>query len=264
MKIDFKFISKYIKYKLTAKHKHGHGIHSPFIYTLLRQAIEGKQTSPGFAEIEKCRKEFLRNSEIIEVEDLGAGSKNAKTNQRKISNIAHSALTQKKYTQLLFRLVNYLKPKIILEFGTSLGITTMYLAEGNPEGLITTMEGSLKITDLAKTNFSKLNYNNISTVVGNFDEILPEILKTKPTLDFVFFDGNHKKEPTLRYFEACLPLKSNESLFVFDDIHWSEGMENAWDEIKKHQETVVTIDLFFFGLVFFRKEMSKQNYIIKF
>ena len=264
MNIDINFILKFVKYKLTAKHKHGHGIHSPFVYTLLREAIEGKKESDKFSEIEAIRKTLLRNSEIIEVEDLGAGSKVSKTNKRKVSTIAKNALTKKKYARLLFRLVKYFKPKTILEFGTSLGTTTMYLACADENANIISMEGSEKIAELAQKNFSKLNLNNISVKTGNFDKILPEILEGSKSLDFVFFDGNHQREPTLRYFEACLPKKNNNSVFIFDDIHWSGGMESAWEEIKKHKEIAVTIDLFFFGLVFFRKEMSKQNYVIKF
>ena len=264
MNIDFQFILKFVKYKLTAKHKHGHGIHSPFVYTLLREAIEGKEKSVKFAKIEAIRKKLLRNSKIIKVEDLGAGSKVSKTNKRKVSTIAKNALTKKKYAHLLFRLVKYFKPKTILEFGTSLGTTTMYLACADENTNIISMEGSEGITELAKKNFSKLNFNNISVKTGNFDKILPEIVEDSMNLDFVFFDGNHQKEPTLRYFEACLSKKTNDSVFIFDDIHWSIGMESAWEEIKKHKEVTVTIDLFFFGLVFFRKEMSEQNYVIKF
>ena len=262
--MDIKFALKYIKYKLTAKHKHGHGIHSPFVYKLLRKAIEGKQKSDKFTEIEACRKEFLRESETIKVTDYGAGSKGSKSNERQIKNIAKNALTRKKYTKLLFRLVHYFQPQNILEFGTSLGITTMYLSVGNPNAKVTTMEGCNNISMLAQKNFNKLNLKNISVETGNFDVILPNILKNSAKLDFVFFDGNHKKEPTLRYFENCLPFKHNDSVFIFDDIHWSNEMEAAWNEIKSHKETVVTIDLFFFGLVFFRKEMTKQDFVIKF
>lgn len=262
--MDVLFGLKYIKYKLTAKHKHGHGIHSPFVYKLLRKAIEGNRKSDKFCEIEKCRKEFLRESEIIKVTDYGAGSKGAKNNQRQVKNIAKNALTRKKYTQLLYRLVNYFKPENILEFGTSLGITTMYLAEGNLNSQLVTMEGCPVIASLAQKNFEKLNYENISVKTGNFDSLLPDVLDSFRKLDFVFFDGNHKKEPTLRYFESCLKLKHNDSVFIFDDIHWSGGMNEAWETIKNHEQTVVTIDLFFFGLVFFRKEMTKQHFIINF
>jgi len=264
MKIDIQFIIKYLKYKIGSKHKHGHGIHSPFIYELLRKVIEGKVNSERFSDIENLRKQLLKNDNSIVVRDLGAGSKVSKTRERKISEIAKNALTREKYARLLFRLVDFFKPKNIVELGTSLGISTLYLATASGNSHIITLEGSEEVAKIARHNFELLKCKNIEIQIGNFDDVLPVVLGKIESLDFVFFDGNHQKEPTLRYFEACLERKNNNSVFIFDDIHWSEGMESAWNEIKRHEKVVVTIDLFFFGLVFFRKEMSKQNFIIKF
>ena len=158
MNIDFSFILKFVKYKLTAKHKHGHGIHSPFVYTLLREVIEGKEKPDKFAKIEGIRKKLLRNSERIVVEDLGAGSKVSRTNKRKISTIAKNALTKKKYARLLFRLVKYFKSKTILEFGTSLGTTTMYLAAANGNSNIISMEGGVINTSISAANVAGFNF----------------------------------------------------------------------------------------------------------
>ncbi len=264
MNTVIRFIIRYLKYKFTSKHKHGHGIHSPFVYNLLRNVIEGKVKSENYKKIEAIRKSLLKNHNVIKINDLGAGSRVSKSNVRKISEIAQSALTRKKYARLLYRLVNYFEPPKILELGTSLGISTLYLSHASENSQIISIEGSHEIAKIAQNNFELLGCKNIELLIGNFDEVLPKALEKLGGLDFVFFDGNHQKEPTLRYFNACLEFKNNDSIFVFDDIHWSEGMENAWNEIKSHQDVVVTIDLFFFGLVFFRKEMSKQNFIIKF
>lgn len=262
--MDISFAIKYLKYKYSAKHKGGHGIHSPFIYDLLRNAIEGNEKSEKFEKIELLRKQLLKSDKIIEVKDLGAGSKVSKSNQRKVADIAKAVLTSEKYAQLLFRLVRYLKPKTVLELGTSLGITTLYLAEAVKNTEIVTVEGSPELARLAIQNFMRLGYRNIELKNSEFDLVLPKILNELRTLDFVFFDGNHRKEATLRYFEMCLPNINNNTIFVFDDIHWSQEMESAWNEIKKHNQVKATIDLFHFGLVFFRNELSKQDFIIKF
>ena len=41
-------------------------------------------------------------------------------------------------------------------------------------------------------------------------------------------------------------------------------MENAWNHIKQHGKSTVTIDLFFVGIVFIKKELSKENFKIRF
>ena len=174
-------------------------------------------------------------------------------------------LFRSKYGQFLFRLAYHFKPNTILELGTSLGITTSYLAFANQNSKVITIEGCTNISSEAKNCFQSLGLNNIETVVGNFDSVLSSRLKTQDSrFDFVFFDGNHKKKPTLNYFNQCLSHATNDSVFIFDDIHWSDEMEEAWEEIKSHPKVIVTIDLFFLGLVFFRKEQAKENFVLRF
>ena len=106
---------------------------------------------------------------------------------------------------------------------------------------------------------------NIELQQGNFNEILSPFIASTAPLDFVFVDGNHKYEPTIQYFNTLLPKLHEQSILVFDDIHWSKEMEQAWLEIQGHPSVTLTIDLFFIGLVFFRKEnIAKQNMVIRF
>ena len=263
--MDFQFFFKYLSYKLTSWHKHGYGIHSPFVFELLTKTMRNFKSFDCYKDIEKLRKTAKYTNKTIEIEDFGAGSHILKSNKRKIKDIAKYSLTKKKYAQLLFRLVNHFKPENVLELGTSLGITTIYLAKGNSHAKVFSLEGSKEIAKEAKNNFNKLNVKNIDLITGNFDNTLPKVLSNIKKLDFVFFDGNHTKDATLSYFNQCLPYVLNDTVFVFDDIHWSEQMEEAWEEIKNHKVITVTIDLFFMGLVFFRKEnYCKQNFRIRF
>jgi len=148
--------------------------------------------------------------------------------------------------------------------GTSLGISSAYLASGNPNGKLLTIEGASSISAVANKNFQSLGLTNIELLTGNFDIILPDILKASVP-DFVFIDGNHRKEPTLDYFHQLLKKAGESSIFIFDDIHWSREMEAAWHEIKNHSSVMLTVDLFFIGLVFFRPEFKvKQDFIIRF
>lgn len=257
-----KIAYRYVDYLLRAKSKHD--IHSPFVFNLLTNFIQNNESYYLYKPIEKLRNELLNDPTEIQVNDLGAGSIVLKSNKRRISDIARHSLKPAKYSQLLFRLVNHFKPKTILELGTSLGITTLYMAMADSKSKVITIEGSESVARRAKQNFEKLNVKNIQSVIGNFDDVLQTQLSELKQVDFVFVDGNHRKEPTLRYFEQCLPYALNNSVFIFDDIHWSAEMEEAWEEIKKHHCVPLTIDLFFIGIVFFRKEQVKEHFVLRF
>ena len=105
---------------------------------------------------------------------------------------------------------------------------------------------------------------NTSIILGDFNLTLANKLKEILTIDLDFIDGNHQEDPTIDYFKECLKYANNNTIFIFDDIHWSKGMENAWDYIKSHQKTTLTIDLFFVGVVFIKSELSKENFTIRF
>jgi predicted O-methyltransferase YrrM len=169
-----------------------------------------------------------------------------------------------KYGQLLYKLVRYFEPKTIIELGTSFGISTMYQALAANKGKLITIEGSKEIAEIAKHNFKRMGIVNTELINDSFGNALPLVLEGIEKLDYVFFDGNHRKTSTINYFEQCLKKAHEDSVFVFDDIHWSKEMENAWEYIKKHNKVTVTLDLFFLGLVFFTKGTVRQHHEIRF
>ncbi|NCU02675.1 MAG: methyltransferase domain-containing protein [Chitinophagaceae bacterium] len=259
----FQLGKKYLRYYFTAANGKGHGVHSPFVFDLITKVLNDGTTYAAYKEVETQRNLLLGNETIITVEDFGAGSTKGLTKQRVVQQIATTSLKPKKYAQLLYRLVNYFQPKQILELGTSLGITTAYLAKANPSATVTSMEGSGAIATIAQQQFDALQLKNINVVTGNFDETLqPLIDNAQQSFDFVFIDGNHRKEPMLRYFEQLLAKANNDTVFVFDDIYWSAEMEESWESIKQHSSVTLTIDLFFIGLVFLRKEQKEREHFI--
>lgn len=257
-----KLILKYLLYRLNALTKFD--VHSPFLFDLLTKVFDDKSEYQEYNKVEQLKGELLKNKILINVTDLGAGSKVDKGDQRLISSIAKNSSKSKKIGRLLFRLVKDFQVQNVLELGTSLGLSSMYLSLAIPDSKIITIEGCPNIAKIAKANFEKFELRNIEINIGNFDDILPEVLKSNENFDFVFIDGNHREEPTIRYFEQCLEKATNETLFVFDDIHWSEGMENAWRYIQDHQEVTLTVDIFHLGLVFLRKELTKEHFIIQY
>lgn len=256
---------KYVKYYLTASNGKGHGIHSPFVFDFITNVINDSRHFYAYDSIEDCRQQIMENNKVLTIEDFGAGSTVTKSNERKVKDIARSALKPKKFGQLMFRMVNYFGSATIAELGTSLGITTAYLASGNLTGNVFTFEGAKQVAEIAKQNFNDLALHNVCVIEGNFDDTLPQQLNKMRSVDFAFVDGNHRKEPTIRYFKQLLEKSTEFSVFIFDDIHWSEEMEEAWDYIQQHAAVKLTIDLFFIGIVFLRKEQKvPQHFVIRF
>jgi predicted O-methyltransferase YrrM len=241
-----------------------HGLHSPFVFGLYTSVVRHTGTFGAYALVEERRRQLLKSTASLSVTDFGAGSHTGAGQERRIADIARTAAKPPRLAQLLFRLVNYFRPTTILELGTSLGLTTAYLAAADSRSQVVTLEGCPNVAAVARETFAALQLKNIRLVEGNIDNTLAPTLSTlgKP-VDFAFFDGNHRYEPTLRYFELCLAHRTDNSVFVFDDIHWSEEMERAWEAIKAHPDVTITVDLFYIGLVFFRKGRPKQHFWLR-
>jgi len=264
-------IKSYLKF--LSKSTNQHGVHSPFVFDLVTKCFYDKKKYPQYKILQNYRNSLLQNHETIEVTDFGAGSKIFKSNTREIAKIAQTAGITAKNAQLLFRIVNYFKPDAVLEIGTSLGLATSALALGtraeselsgtNQSAKITTLEGCPETSKTAQSQFEKFDFKNISSIVGDFAESITDCQSAIVNYQLIYFDGNHQKDATLNYFEWLLPTATNDSVWIFDDIHWSPEMEQAWEIIKKKPKVTVTVDTFQWGLVFFRKEQEKQDFVIR-
>lgn len=262
---SFQLAKKFTEYYITAANGKGHGIHSPFVFDFVVNVLNDKKKYRCYDLVETLRKELLANNATIEVEDFGAGSAVIPFQKRKVNAIAASSLKNKKFAQLLFRIVKCYKPATIVELGTSFGTTTCYLACANEDAKVFTLEGSKSIGEIARVNFKKLNLPNIYFEQGNFEQSFPALLQKINTIDFLFIDGNHRRDATLFYFHECLKKSTPSSIFIFDDIHWSAEMEQAWDLVKQHPSVTLTIDLFFIGIVFFNPDFKvKQDFVIRY
>lgn len=243
--------------------KNEHAVHSPFVFNLVTKCFYDKKHKKKYDILEAYRKSFIKNKNTIQVTDFGAGSKVFKSNERSISKIAKNAGISPKRAQLLFRIANYFEPDFVLEIGTSLGLATTALALGNTNAKIITLEGCPETAKQAQIGFQEFTIKNVESVITEFSNYFKtQDLKPK-TQDLIYFDGNHSKTATLAYFELLLPTIQNETVWIFDDIHWSAEMEEAWEIIKKHPKVTVTIDTFQWGLVFFRQEQKKEHFVIR-
>ncbi len=253
-------IQSYFRFLL--KSTNHHGVHSPFVFKLISECFYDTENKDWYPIFHEYSQRLLKNHKIITSEDFGAGSKKFDNNKRMISKIAKNAGISRKRAQLLGRLIAYLKPNAILEIGTSLGMATASMHLANPNTKITTLEGCKNTVAIAEENFEYFKFDSIMIEIGNFNKTLPKVLGEN-SFDFIYFDGNHQKQPTIDYFEQCLKSIHNNSIFVFDDIYWSKEMLAAWNHIKNHPKVTVSIDTFRWGIVSFRKEQPKQHFMIR-
>ena len=254
-------IKSYLKFLWESKNEHA--VHSPFVFNLLTKCFFDRKKKPEYVILKKYRKSLLENKNTIEVTDFGAGSKIFKSNTRQISKIAKTAGITLKRAELLFRIVQYFQPKHILEIGTSLGLATSALSLGNKNTKIITLEGCQNTMSVAQNLLKKINSKNIEFKVSEFDTYLKNSNLKSQIFDLIYFDGNHQKQATLDYFESLLTTITNETVWIFDDIHWSLEMQEAWKIIQNHPKVTVTIDTYQWGFVFFRREQPKEHFIIR-
>lgn len=255
--MNLHYLKHFILHYLTAKWIDV--LHSPFVFDIYQKCIKKEKKLSAYANIENKRAQLLKDNRALFYEDFGASS-----NSRNllVKTLAKKHLKPARIAQVLSRLKNHLACKNCIELGTSLGITTQYLSLGSTQpDCIHTIEASKEVRKIALESFE--NNLSIKSHLGNFDDVLPTILKELNKIDMLFIDGNHTLEATLRYYEWCLPHLHNNSMVVFDDIYWSKDMTQAWEIIKQDKRVKVSIDLFFIGLVFFRKEQVKENFKLR-
>jgi predicted O-methyltransferase YrrM len=235
----------------------GFGVHSPLLFRVIRYVIYDTNSYYVYSNIEGLRKRLLKNTNQIYINDFGTG----KSSNRAISEIASKSVKSKKYGQLLFRLVHEFQPKTLVELGTSLGITSLYLATASKSNCYT-FEGSQACIDIAKSNFIDLGVDNIQVFEGDINKTLKEKLQFIDGIDFAFIDAEHTYKAVITNFDLILSKVSPNAVIVVDDINWSTDMHKAWGVMKGYDCVTSTIDLFEVGILFLNPELNKKHYRI--
>lgn len=250
-----------LHYLLTARHRRGFGVHSPFVFHLLNHVVFEREAAYYCYEmIEQCRDRLLHDMQPLVMEGFGTSS----ARQTTVAAVARQAVEPVRYAQLLFRLALSANARHIVELGTNLGLTAAYLSKVSSQAQVTTFEGEPALCRLAQQNFEAMQCQNIRIIQGDIDAELPRFVESISQIDFAFFDANHTREATLRYYALCKSKAHDGSVFVFDDIHWSPQMQAAWQQIVADSDVHLSIDLFRMGLVWFRHELPKQHYVVAF
>jgi predicted O-methyltransferase YrrM len=253
------FAINYLIYFFSSGDKHS--VHSPFIYDLVTRVINVRRIKPEYHTYELIRSKMLKSNAEIEIKPIGASSFAGK---RKLRDVVKLSAKSAKYAELLERLCAYFNPEFALEIGSSVGISTMYQAAGIKQGYLFALEGNHDSVKVARYNIEQAELPQVQFREGLFDHTLPELLNELPRVDYVFFDGNHQLDATLQYFEWCLQKAHKGTVFVFDDIRWSDEMLLAWNKIKNHPLVTVSVDLYSMGIIFFRTEQEKEHFTIRF
>lgn len=238
---------------------------NPFVGDLVKQVIQNQAHHEVYSLIGQLRNRLLQKTQVIESTDFGtgAGKNGYKLNFVRVASIVKNSAISERCGMVLFRLVEYFKPHTIIELGTSVGISTLYLAMAKRDSKVITLEGCTTKSEQAAANFSAMKLDNIVQHIGRFDVVLPQVINETPQADLVFIDGNHTYEATLANFNALLKISHTYTIFIFDDIHWSAGMQAAWNEISDHERVTLSIDLFHMGIIFLRKDVIRQKLVIR-
>lgn len=257
-------ILSYLKWRCHARTKQGHSVHSPFLYALISNSLHKTMPAEKVAVVEQYRKKLLSDKSLVVVTDLGSGSSLGNGAERRVCDMARHCSMSARDGRLLYNLACSMNCRNFIELGTNLGIGTLYLSSVDSCERIITIEGCPNLSEMARRQFDTLHINKINCVNAEFSEVLQKSLGSLPSVDFVYFDGNHQYGPTLTYFELCLPFVHNDTVFVFDDIHKNAEMEKAWKKLSTNQKVTLSLDFYTMGVLFFRRQLSRQTISLRY
>lgn len=250
-------IFTFLSFFLQAKGKFR--LHSPFLYQFYTKIIEDHRWFYQFSDFELLRSQLLKNQDLLKIIDYGAGSSYSLADKKTVRSIVCQQTSHPYQMRVLARIIEHFEPEYIIEIGTSIGLSSLYIASNSKNSNLYALEGNPNFIEYAKKLSAKYKIKNIQFIEGQFDETLPQLISDILKVDLVFFDGNHTSVANQQYFELCLKKSHSQSIFIFDDIYWSKDMTQFWNNIRKHKEVTLSIDLYFMGILFFDKKFKDQQ-----
>lgn len=255
-------IWKYIKHQVNSKNQFR--IHSPFVFEFYEKILNPEPKEVFFDKVDKIRKEIIQKGRRVPLQDFGPNICTQLPNYREIYKIGIQALKPVYLDRILGRISHFIKAESIIEIGTFPGITTAFLSFYNPNSQVFSLEDNPELARLAQDNLDKLELKNVQVIQGNFNDPVPSLFSLNLVSPrFILIKGDHRNVSTMHYFREFLKEGNEQDVMVIDDIHRSIEMENDWNKIKTHEKVILSIDLFYFGIIFFRNNRAKEHFKIR-
>jgi len=242
--------------------RRGHGIHSPFVFDLVCRVFGNKPDPEVVSLSETIRKRLRGDKRIIDVHRLGAGASGNGKRSATVSEIAAKSSVTSKYGRFLANMSSEFGKHLVVELGTAAGISTIYLAAANRDARVITMEGNRALAQIAAENFKNAGVDNVLVLEGPFSENIVKVKQAGMVPGLIFIDGDHRKGPLLEYFDQLLKISDSQTVLIFDDINYSEEMNEAWEIIRNNENVALSVDIYRMGILFLRKGMTRNNYVI--
>jgi predicted O-methyltransferase YrrM len=221
--------------------------------------------------IEALRAQLRKDPAQIRIMDFGAGGPQSKRSDAEMyegvaetTTVAAMSHSSKPALEalVLFKLIRAYQSQMGIELGTCLGISAAYQAAAqqvNGSGKFISLEGAEALAELSRKHISSLNLRHVDIVAGRFQDNLQQVLESNKPIDYVFIDGHHDEQATVRYFEAILPFLADCALVIFDDIHWSAGMSAAWQTIIAREQVKLSVDFTTIGICVLDKNTTARH-----
>lgn len=252
-------LGHYLKYAWKSKTKFR--IHSPYVFSFITHILEGKQE--GYDGVAKSLYTYYKkhSNKVNLALNAGAGSQEVKNQLYRPQELIHKLGLPDKYGKILYALVKDDEIERVIELGTSIGTSAAFMAAAGNKPIVS-IDANPEVLASTKQAFDTIMpEHQIEFVQAYFDDVLDQVIQGSLKHTLVFIDGDHNKEAVLRYFNTCLQFAEQPAVIVFDDIYWSEGMTEAWQEICIHPKVKLSIDLYRIGIVFFREEsLTKEHF----
>ena len=241
---------KRLQFYLKASNSKGHGTHSPLVYHFITEILNDTRNFYAYQEIDALKNKLISDKRKI----------NISGKETSVSSFVKTSLPTK-YNQLLFRMVAYYKPSYILEIGSSLGITTAYLASPDKKKGVHTIESNEPLAIISLQTVSSLALPNTSQSIGNIRKPFSEI----PERKYGFILINHPNWESEEQIKDIFSIVEEDAIVIFVGINKNAETKLVWNHLISNLNKSISVNLFNFGIIFLKKEvLKKQQFTIRF
>ncbi|MCX6237045.1 MAG: hypothetical protein NTY07_05705 [Bacteroidia bacterium] len=253
--MKFRTISRLI-YLKRARHRRGHGIHSPFLFHLITAVIEDRHRLPEYKILKG-----LKNNVLNLLDDFRKPLLTEVYPQFKLSSSKSGKLYKKvelpiRYGKIVFRLIRYFKPSSIINYGPTFGVNLALMAMANNDSIVYQLINNSACEVLCKELLKDSAFSNI--------QFLPENSVPEVNPEFIMINFSDNPDMSRSVVQKYLRLHGDDDVLIIRGIHESQEMETIWLEMIASESVRVSLDLFEIGIALFRKELQKENFIHRF